>query len=301
MIKLKNLVCFFLFIASLSCSEYRKKQEINEIVDSLKIENETLFNTFNSIDKEEKMIDVDLKNYEKLIEEINTNLITINDKSVKISIISDDKKKIEKMELEILSHLDHIHQLMTNNKHKLAMLHRHLNLLHQKVDKDSNHLVQKIESTIKAMTSEMLTRDVEVGLMNKQLQKINHKFSDMAAIYNQQKSMTDLLASHHNSCYYIIGKFEELLEKNIISPVLMKVKTQEELRYLQATSKYSIFTPIDMTENNHITTTGKKIRILTSQPQDTYKIIGDDFIKGIYIKDKDGFWKDKNYLVVIIE
>ncbi len=269
----------------------------DEELEKLKAENDSLKNVTNETQ-------VQLDEYMDAFNEIQENLNTIKQKEHIIELNTVDSSEMtpdmaEQINNDILT----IHQLMKENREALDILKKQL--------QNSGVKNQQLEETITLYEEQMQQKDEEIALlkekleeMNFNMQELNKKIEDMEAnidtmeqIQEHQSDVIDEQDEELHKIYYVLGNKDELKEHNIL--------TKEGLfsgLELNANFDKSYFTEADYRNINEIPINAKKIEILTSHPDNSYKVIeGNNVISKIEITKKDKFWSLSKFLVIMIK
>jgi hypothetical protein len=276
---------FLLGIAGLnftSCGD--KEKERNPELDSTKNVNSELKGKLN--EKEAAM-----QEFIGAFNEIQENLNAIKAKE-KIVTTASTNEDVKSKEGQIKEDIQAIYDLMAKNKNRIGALSKKL--------KDSNLRLEGMEKMIENLQKSISLKDEEIATLKSTCQSLNIELSNLntnyKAVEEESSQKTDVI----NTAYYAIGTTKELKEKNVISKEggfigigkTAKVKDDFNKEY---------FTKVNIEQTNSINIGAKKVKILTTHPKNSYKLVGEKPIEKIEITDPKEFWSASKYLVIIIE
>ena len=104
-----------------------------------------------------------------------------------------------------------------------------------------------------------------------------------------------------NTAYYVIGTNKQLADSNVINRTggLLGIGRTSSI---SGNVDHSNFTKVDITAIKYIPIHGKKVKLITKHPADSYSLEYDEtdksLVKGIAINSETQFWSVSNYLVV---
>lgn len=140
-------------------------------------------------------------------------------------------------------------------------------------------------------------RIVELGdltnILEEQNTQLSSRIGEQEAKINEQDDEINDKITKLNTAYYIAATAKELKKRNIIV----------NKRKLNHDFDQSAFTKVDITEVNSIPIEGKKAKVLTYHPSESYTLANNDedkFLDEIEIKDPETFWRNTKYLVVVL-
>jgi len=237
----------------------------------------------------------DINGYRSTLAEIDQSIAAIDVKDSTIKALTANIADDAEVAADILLHVEHIHGIMTNSKHKVAKLSRNLKELRKQENIDEE-VILELELAIDEAANEIMARDAVIEIMNQELTENEIDLSVLAAAYNEQTSLTQALYTILNTAYFYAGSRQELIDMGIITEEggilgLGKIKT------LAATADDNFFLQLPIDGTDTIQLICKKAAVLTSHPGNSYTIQNLDTIH-LIIKDEVAFWDKSDFLVV---
>jgi len=238
-----------------------------------------------------------LEAYHEALLEIDNQVAAIDEKKKMVREYQTDAQ----VEQDILLHLEHIHHMMENSKHKIAHLSNNVSEL-RKSDSADHEKIHLLEEELFDMAGMVVARDTEIAAMHDMLAAQGFAIVTLADAYNDQLAYSEVLMDILNTGFFVAATKKELKEMGIIDMEggfmgIGRVKT------LNANAPAQFLTPIDIRETDIIELAGKKASLITNHPQDSYELTfsdkGDLVFLGVANKLK--FWQETNYLVIEIE
>ena len=283
-----------LVLVSVSCVEKSEKYKAAIAQrDSLAIEKQMLDSNYN------RTVDI-LNDVETGFSEISRsqNEMRVNLKGV-------EGKTTSKKEL-IAAQMSAIKQNIENNKAKIDELRQ----LASKSDK-ANKL---LSGTISRLQREMDEKNVQIQSLQQELDQKNIKITELTttvntqsgniaeqqnAIEEQKKSLEEQKSriSDLNRVWYCVATSKELKNARIITNTgLFQTK-----KVLDTDFDKNAFTQADLRVISSVQTNSKKIKLISSHPEDSYKLVTEDNKNiTIEISNATKFWSVSKYLVVQI-
>ena len=223
--------------------------------------------------------------------EIQENLNTIKEKEKIISkVTSDGDVKIK--ENQIKEDIQSIYDLMAKNKDRIGSLSKKL--------KNSKLQIDGLEKMIDNMQATLNLKDSEIEELKTKIEGLNVELSSLTtnykAVENESNQKTEII----NTAFYAIGTSKELKEKNVITKeggIIGLGKTTK----LSSDFNKEYFTKINIEKTTSINLGAKKIKILTTHPSNSYKLIGEKPIEKLEITNTKEFWSASKYLVIILD
>jgi Txe/YoeB family toxin of Txe-Axe toxin-antitoxin module len=105
-----------------------------------------------------------------------------------------------------------------------------------------------------------------------------------------------------NTAYYAFGTKKELELNKIIDKTGGFLGLGKSSK-LKDDFNTSYFTKVDITKLNNIPLSSKKVKVITTHPTDSYKLITtpEGVIEKLEILDASKFWSASKYLVILVE
>ncbi len=223
--------------------------------------------------------------------EIQENLNAIKEKEkivAKASSGGDVKSKEEQIKEDIAS----IYDLMSKNKNRIGALTKKL--------KDSNLKLSGMEKMIENLQNSLALKDVEIEDLKNTIQRMDIELSYLASNYHASEQENSLKTEELNTAFYAIGTKKELKEKKVITKEGGFIGIGKSTKINSDFNK-EYFTKINITQTNSINLGAKKVKLLTTHPSTSYKLVGEKPIEKLEITDAKEFWGTSKYLVIVIE
>jgi uncharacterized coiled-coil DUF342 family protein len=223
--------------------------------------------------------------------EIQENLNTIKEKEKIISKVASDGD-VKSKEDQIKEDIQSIYDLMAKNKDRIGSLSKKL--------KNSKLKIDGLEKMIDNMQATLNLKDSEIEELKTKIEGLNVELSTLTtnykAVENESNQKTEII----NTAFYAIGTSKELKEKNVITKeggIIGLGKTTK----LSSDFNKEYFTKINVEKTTSINLGAKKIKILTTHPSNSYKLIGEKPIEKLEITNTKEFWSASKYLVIILD
>ncbi len=280
------LVLSAIFMAS--CNTHTKELE------QLKQENEVL-------KKNLALRDQDISSFMQVFNEIGDNIAQIKAREQLIakqtSNIEAGQDKVAVVKDDLMA----IDELMRKNRENIQNLSAKL-----KSSRFENKELLKMVANLERTISD---KDIEIVGLVKELETLNYEVKDLyssvsklesenvekgSIINNQDKAL--------NQAFYLIGAEKELKEKEVITKkggfagIGRVEKLNQDLNQ-------GLFTEIDIREKNTFPIDGKKVKLLTNHPSDSYIIRknDDDRYYSFEITKPEEFWRSSKYMVLTVD
>lgn len=228
-------------------------------------------------------------------------VINQNEKDMKVNLKGVEGKN-NKREV-IAAQMMAIKEGIEKNKAKIAELRR----LASKNGKTNT----KLNETIKRLQTEMDEKAVQIQTLQAELEQKNIKITELNTtvdvqsknisqqqdVMAQQKSTIKGQDTDLNTVWYCVATSKKLKDAKIVSNTgLFQTK-----KVMATEFDKTAFTQVDLRSVPSISTFSKSIKIITTHPQGSYKLVtGADKNITIEITDQSKFWSVSKYLVVQI-
>ena len=223
--------------------------------------------------------------------EIQENLNTIKEKEKIISKVTSDGD-VKSKEDQIKEDIQSIYDLMAKNKDRIGSLSKKL--------KNSKLKIEGLEKMIENMQATLNLKDSEIEELKTKIEGLNVELSNLTtnykAVENESNQKTEII----NTAFYSIGTSKELKEKNVITKeggIIGLGKTTK----LSSDFNKEYFTKINIEKTTSINLGAKKIKMLTTHPSSSYKLVGEKPIEKLEITNTKEFWSASKYLVIILD
>ena len=223
--------------------------------------------------------------------EIQENLNTIKEKEKIISKVTSDGD-VKSKEDQIKEDIQSIYDLMAKNKDRIGSLSKKL--------KNSKLKIEGLEKMIENMQATLNLKDSEIEELKTKIEGLNVELSNLTtnykAVENESNQKTEII----NTAFYAIGTSKELKENNVITKeggIIGLGKTTK----LSSDFNKEYFTKINIEKTTSINLGAKKIKMLTTHPSSSYKLVGEKPIEKLEITNTKEFWSASKYLVIILD
>jgi len=285
--KIKHLAFFIIIILTnflvSNCSKGSDESE-NPIKDSVE-------NVSGNLNGKLNEKDAAIQELVSSFNEIQENLNTIKEKEKIISKVTSDGD-VKSKEDQIKEDIQSIYDLMAKNKDRIGSLSKKL--------KNSKLQIDGLEKMIENMQATLSLKDSEIEELKTKIEGLNVELSSLTtnykAVENESNQKTEII----NTAFYAIGTSKELKEKNVITKeggIIGLGKTTK----LSSDFNKEYFTKINIEKTTSINLGAKKIKMLTTHPSNSYKLIGEKPIEKLVITNTKEFWSASKYLVIILD
>jgi len=266
-----------------SCKNSTEK-EANPLADSLATDNGNLKG---QLSEKEAAV----QEFINAFNDIQSNLNDIKEKE-KIVTSSTQGGDVKSKEDQIKQDIQSIYELMAKNKARLSSMNKKL--------KTANTKIEGLEKMIATLEAQLNEKDVQIGDLTNKIEQLNIELSNLTVNYENLEAESNTKTEKLNLAYYVIGTSKELKEKGITTKEGGFVgigKTTE----LKKDFNRDYFTKIDITQTSSIPLGAKKVKILSTHPSSSYKLVGEKPVEKLDITNADEFWSVSKYLVIVIE
>lgn len=288
--KLFIIVSSVLVIATSGCKEKEKKQ-----IELLTKEN-------NALRAESQSKDSTINGFFQMLNEIESNLAQIKIKENYISKNTTSGTELNQDTREQINEdIKIINELMAKNKRSIIYLSNKLKESNLKVAEfekliaQTNQTIQERDAEISVLKDKLTQMDFSVAILNAKVDTLNTEKAQLTETVNKQVETI-------NTAYYAFGTQKELIDNRIIDKTggfLGLGKTSK----LKNDFNIDYFTKADITQLTSLPLSGKKVKVITVHPTDSYKLITNEsgVVEKIEILDANKFWSASKYLVIIVE
>lgn len=222
---------------------------------------------------------------------ISENLRTIREKQGLIGDVKVEGEPSQDMEQRIVSDLQQIDELLSENKVLIAKL--------RKEAKANAGAIAALQRTVEELERTVAEKDAEIGGLKEQLASANSSLATLMEMYRDKEQQANMQRNELNTAHYVIGTAKELKEKGIVTK-------EGGLAGIGASRKLNAdalgdghFKQIDITQTLELPIAAKKARLLTTHPQGSYRFEGE--VDKLIISDPQAFWSASKYLVVMAD
>ena len=234
--------------------------------------------------------------------EIEENLQQIKEKENIIEVNASEAKTNEKVTDQINNDIKKIYELMVDNQEKIAQLEKQLrgsnreNANMKKLIENLNNQLKEKSAEIVALKDQLKQKNVEIADLNFTIDGLQGVLDSIRLVNSQTSDKLEERTTELYKAYYVIGTSKELKDKNIInSEGFLNLKKTILTKDFDET----YFEEIDTRDVKQIPTGNKKVKILSTHPENSYKLDTDgDGIITITIINPDVFWSVSKFLVI---
>jgi DNA repair exonuclease SbcCD ATPase subunit len=224
--------------------------------------------------------------------EIQENVAKISLKEQEIRLKSGDAKLTPDQKEWILEELKHINYLREENIRKINSLNKQI--------KDRDIRIIELQTMVNRLADQVQSQEDLITSLQTELADMDREYSKLFDAYMEQSQLALETMKELNKVYYVYGTLDELKQNNVVV---------QEGGFIGIGKKAAIkdgfnedyFTAADKHKLSKITVVGKKLRIISDHPSDSYKIEEKGGSKVIQITKPGEFWKISKYLVVIVD
>lgn len=290
---MKKLLLFTLIIPVLISCNQKKVEQLEQKNDSL---------VMASYSKDQSLDDFLIA-----FNEIQDNLDSIKSKELLINERTEGKTELRKnAKDQINDDVNAIYDLLVENKKKVNELSKQLGKanyqvkeLKKMVDHLTNQMEQK-DAEIQVLLTELENLNIKIDYLNKNITRLAGENLVKEGVIEEQKGEIDAKTAELNTAYYVVGNKKELKELNVLTSEGGFIGIGKSKK-LNADFSDENFTKVDITKTSVISIPGKKPKVVTSHPAESYEITGEGDEQIITIKNFEEFWKTSKYLVIIVQ
>ena len=190
---------------------------------------------------------------------------------------------------------------MVQNKEKIAQLESQLKSSGAK-NANLNKLIAGLNKQIETQAAEierlngvLAEKDIEIGHLSHSIRGLKSSVDSLSAEQKSTQGKLQASIELNERGFYIIGSKKELKEKGIItSEGLFSAKKIMANNY-----ESELFTQVNITQLEEIPLMGKKAKVLTNHPKNSYSLNADaNNNLTLVIKNKADFWSVSKYLAI---
>ena len=261
-----------------SCVEKSKKyQQLMAEKDAVVLENQNIEREYNAA--------------LGIISDVENNLQALRDAEGMMLIKNESNTQRDQLNSELIQ----IKETMAMNRAKLDSLSTVLEnsnkdraYLRNTIKKLQAQLAEK-EATIAQMQEQLAQKDQEIEGLNTQVNNLNENLNVANAKNEEQSRLIADQVLEMNKVYYVGATKKALKENGILtSKYILRQEVPAEA-----------FTLADKREVKQIAFEGKKVKVLSAHPVESYTIVNNDNQVVIEITNPELFWSVTKYLVAI--
>jgi hypothetical protein len=260
-----------------------------------------------SLTQQANLKDESINEFIKAFNDIQDNLDSIKRKEMIITEQTEMKTELQKKAKDQINEdVNTIYQLLLDTRSKLDDVRKKLgksNFQVQELEKMVNHLNKQLEEKdreIAELKYELEKMNIEITTLTKDVGSLKKLNEEKEGVIKEQEGEILDKTKELNTAFFAVGTKKDLKDNNIITAEggfigIGKNKT------LKQDFNESYFTKIDIRKTTQIPVPGKKPKVVTNHPSESYKISGEGENMVLEIINANAFWKSSKYLVVIID
>lgn len=274
-----GLAVLIIVLVAVSC---QPKSEINQV----KHQND-------SLQREANIKDSALYALMNTFNAIENNLAEIKAKENIISQTASGPEDARTREDKINEEIRFIYDKMNENKEKVRKLEKKL--------KSANIKIADLQNVINTLKQKLIEQDAEIIRLNEELQKMNIQVAELSyeidsLVFDNtaQKAVIAAQDESIHTSYYLFGTSKELKKMGIVEGGTLSLSRNK----VNSDFDKSLFTKIDIRKDTVFVLGAKKVKILTSHPGSSYKLVGEKPVEKIVIINPEEFWSVSKYLII---
>ena len=228
-----------------------------------------------------------------IISDVENNLQALRDAEGMMLIKNESNTQRDQLNSELIQ----IKETMAMNRAKLDSLSTVLEnsnkdraYLRNTIKKLQAQLAEK-EATIAQMQEELAQKNQEIEGLNTQVNNLNENLNVANAKNEEQSRLIADQILEMNKVYYLGATKKSLKESGVLtSKYILRQEVPAEA-----------FTQADKRELNTIAFEGKKVKVLSAHPLESYTIVNNENQVVIEISNPELFWSITKYMVAIVK
>ena len=260
-----------------------------------------------SLTQQANLKDESINEFIKSFNDIQDNLDSIKRKEMIITEQTELKTELQKKAKDQINEdVNTIYQLLLDTRSKLDDVRKKLgksNFKVEELEKMVNHLTQQLEEKdqeIAALKAELEKMNIEITALTKDVGSLKQLNEEKEGVIKEQEGVINDKTTELNTAFYAVGTKKELKDNNIITAEGGFIGIGKNKKLKQDFNE-NFFTKIDISKTTQIPIPGKKPKIVTNHPTESYKISGEGDSAVLEIINANAFWKSSKYLVVVID
>jgi len=239
--------------------------------------------------------------YRNTLNEINTNLASIHQREGSLAEVTNKKgENIFSRKEEILQNISAINRLLEQNRTKIDNLTAKVSS-YNRAKKHWKKEIEDMAEVIRQKENDIADLTGQLAQQLSAVQERDNKINELQVSNRESNATSATLDKELHKVYYTLGTYKELKKHNIIEKEggVLGLGTTETLK---PGFEKTYFTEVDMRQATGIVISGKKAKLVTHHPIDSYELKREDEQTAyLTIKDPDKFWGASKYLVVEVK
>lgn len=228
------------------------------------------------------------------LNEVEEGFRAIAQEEGKLSINMENTASASKKE-QIVAQMAQMKEILAQNKESIKQLQQKLNqsgknnkVLAETIKRMEEQLNEK-SAMIASLQEELAKKNIKIEELTTSVNNLNSDVAKLQETSKEQEGTIKNMDTDMNTVWYCVATSKELKAANIKS----------DGKVMNKDFNKDAFTKGDLREVKSIPTNGRRVKLLSSHPQGSYKIeAGADKQETLVITDPQQFWSISKYLVI---
>lgn len=228
--------------------------------------------------------------------EKNLTLLRQQEELIDVSSIKSDEISPD-VQLRAMQEINEIAEVLKENYNRLASLKEEL--------RRSGTKINAFKQTISTLNEAILAKEDQIDTlksrlieMNFEVDELNYLVSSMQEIDSIKQRIIHAQQDEINTAWFAVGNEKDLIERGIIEKTGGILGIGSSLR-LTGDMDEDYFKEVDVTKFGSVAFKGKKPRLITIHPDESYQLSVNDMNHQLSIADPGEFWSTSKYLVLV--
>lgn len=284
---------YFYFILLLVVFSSCKNADLEDKIHSLEEENNALSELMKKKDSSLVIFFQTIGDIENSIEQVNVRTHNIS------TTIQNGVENRQSRKDAIIQKIQFINTALEENNKSLKNLLKSLEKSNIKINALQD-VILRLQDRIESKDEQLSEIKKELVQKNFRLEDLNTSLDSLTFVSELQHDVLQLQKDELETAFYCVGSIKELRENNVIEKEGGVAKIGQTIVMSKDFNK-SYFTKINIGKTTEIPLMGKKAKIISSHPTESYELIKGKQLKKLIIKNPTLFWEASKYLVVTVE
>lgn len=228
--------------------------------------------------------------------EKNLSLIKAKEELIDAGSISKDEVPPD-VQLRVIREINNVAAVLRGNYNRLASLKEELRRSGVKMD--------AFRQTVTALNEAILAKEDQIDTLKRHLVEMNFEVDELEYLVSSLETVDsikqDIIEGQKadlNRAWLAVGKEKELIEKGVVEKTGGILGIGSTLR-LRDDPNEKLFSEVDISTFGSVAFRGKKPRVVTPHPQDSYLLKKDETNNQLSIADPGEFWSTSRILVLV--
>ncbi len=234
-----------------------------------------------------------------LVKDITTNLNQIKHLENIVTFTESQSSENPAQRSQILSDISKMRKTLQKRREQLSEYESKLQESSKNAG-DLNVIVNALRRQLDLQADEMdnlrfqlLNANERICVLNNEVDSLNMTVAEVCGNLDAVQAASIRLENEMNTCYYVIASKSQLKEHQILETGFLR-----KSKLLKGDFDKGFFVIGDKRNLTSLDLKSKKIKIRTSHPEDSYRIIETEKQKTLTIISPEKFWSLTNYLVI---